>query len=261
MNILEYNRNAWNLQSQEGCRWSTPYPDEVFERAKAGEWSVILTPNKDVPFSWFPTYPDLSGLKILALASGGGQQVPVFAAAGAEVTSFDASDIQLEKDEETCAKHGLNVVLQQGDMADLSGFSEGSFDLIFNPVSNVFAENLAPVWKGTHRVLKTGGSILCGFMNPAFFLFDHEILEETGEVVVKNHLPYSDMEHADAELLSDQLDAQLSVEYSHSWEAQIGGQCEAGFAITGFYEDDWDEESTRLQGWMPMFAATRAIKL
>ena len=85
MNVHEYNRNAWNLQSLDGCRWSTPYPDEVIERAKRGDWSVILTPNRAVPRDWFPAYPDLSGLKILALASGGGQQVPVFAAAGAEV--------------------------------------------------------------------------------------------------------------------------------------------------------------------------------
>ena len=61
-------------------------------------------------------------------------------------------------------------------------------------------------------------------------------------------------------MLEEQLEAQLSLEYSHSWENQLGGQCEAGFAITGFYEDDWDEDSTRLQGWMPMYAVSRAVK-
>lgn len=261
MNIFEYNRNAWNLQSEEGCRWSTPYPDEVIESARQGDWSVILTPNKEVPADWFPAFPDLSGVRILALASGGGQQVPIFAAAGAEVVSFDGSDTQLRKDEETCARHGLAITTRQGDMADLRGFEEGSFDLIFNPVSNVFAESLAPIWEGCFRVLRSGGRLLTGFMNPCFFLFDHEVLEETGKLVVKHRLPYSDMDHADAGLLSDQLEAQLSVEYSHSWEEQIGGMCEAGFAITGFYEDDWDEESTGLQGWMPMFAAARAVRL
>lgn len=257
MNITEYNRNAWNLQSLEGCRWSTPYPDEVVDRAKAGDWSVVLTPNKAVPSDWFP---DLTGLKLLALACGGGQQVPLFAAAGAEVVSYDASDVQLEKDEETCARHGLKVKTIQGDMADLAEITSGSIDLIFNPVSNVFAENLEPIWRECHRVLKPGGQLLCGFMNPAFFLFDHEVLEETGEFRVVHRLPYSDLESGDEELLSEQLEAQLSLEYSHSWEAQIGGQCAAGFAITGFYEDDWDAESTRLQGWMPMYAASRAVK-
>lgn len=260
MDLFEYNRNAWNLQSLEGCRWSTPYPDEVIERAKGGDWSVLLTPNRAVPRDWFPTYPDLGGLRILALASGGGQQVPVFAAAGAEVTSFDGSDVQLEKDEETCARHGLRINAIQGDMADLSGLAPGSFDLIFNPVSNVFAASLEPIWCECHRVLKPGGRLLCGFANPAFYLFDHVLLEETGEIRVVHRLPYSDLESADEETLSEQLEAQVILEHSHSWETQLGGQCAAGFAITGFYEDDWDEESTRLQGWMPIYAATRSVK-
>ena len=260
MNIVEYNRNAWNLQSLEGCRWSTPYPDEVIERAKGGDWSVLLTPNKPVPSSWFSSYPDLGGIRILALACGGGQQVPLFASAGAEVISFDASDVQLEKDDETCARHGLSVSTIQGDMADLSAIASASCDLIFNPVSNVFADNLAPIWRECYRVLKPGGQLFCGFMNPDFFLFDHEVLEETGEMRIVHPLPYSDIESADEDLLADQLEAQISVEFSHSWESQIGGQCDAGFAITGFYEDDWDEESTRLHGWMPLFAATRSLK-
>lgn len=260
MNVFEFNRNAWNLQSEEGCRWSTPFPGKIIEAAKEGDWSVILTPNKAVPASWFPRHPDLSGVRILALASGGGQQVPIFAAAGAEVVSFDGSDTQLRKDEETCARHDLEIETQQGDMADLTGLGDESFDLIFNPVSNVFAESLAPIWRECYRVLKPGGALLTGFMNPCFFLFDHELLEETGELVVKHRLPYSDLESADPDFLSDQLEAQLSLEYSHSWEDQLGGMCQAGLAITGFYEDDWDKESTGLQGWMPMFAAARAVR-
>lgn len=260
MDIFEYNRNAWNLQSLEGCRWSTPFTDQAIRDAKEGKWSVRLTPNREVPASWFPAYPDLSGLRILALASGGGQQVPLFAAAGADVTSFEASDVQLGKDEEACIRHGLTLRAVLGDMADLFELESESFDLIFNPVSNVFAENLEPIWKECHRVLRPGGHLLCGFTNPSFFLFDHELLEETGEVVAVHSLPYADMESEDEEALSAQLEAQQILEYSHSWEAQIGGQCDAGFAILGFYEDDWDHESTRLQGWMPIFAATRAKK-
>lgn len=261
MNTYHYNRNAWNLQSEESCRWSTPYPDEVVDRAKRGDWSVILTPNRSVPADWFPAHPDLSGLRILALACGGGQQAPVFAAAGAEVVSFDASEVQLRKDAETCERHGLAVEVHQGDMADLSALSDESFDVVFHPVANVFAERLQPIWEGCSRVLRPGGRLLSGFMNPCFFLFDHEVLEETGERVVRHRLPYSDLDDADPELLDRQIEAQLSVEFSHSWEEQIDGQCRAGLAITGFYEDDWDEESTRLQGWMPMFAATRAVRL
>lgn len=261
MDIVEYNRNAWNLQSLEGCRWSTPFDDETIERAKAGDWSVVLTPNKPVPEDWFPAFPRLEGIDVLALASGGGQQVPVMAAAGARVTSFDASDVQLEKDVETAARHGLEVVAEQGDMARLDRFEDGSFDLIFHPVSNVFAADVLPVWKECARVLRPGGRLLAGFMNPSFFLFDHQLAEETGELKVIHSLPYSDLDSMDRELLSEQMEAQLSVEFSHSLEEQIGGQCEAGLAVTGLFEDGWDEASCALHRWMPLFIATRSVKL
>lgn len=261
MDISEYNRNAWNLQSQEGCRWSTPFSDEIFAKAKEGEWSVCLTPTRSVPDSWFPSGPDLTGVNLLGLASGGGQQVPIFAAAGANVTSFDNSDVQLEKDKDVCESNELNVRICQGDMADLSELEDEQFDLIFNPVSNAFAPDLEPIWRECVRILKPGGKLMCGMMNPAFYLFDHEVAEETGELEVKYRLPYSDFDSSDAVPLSEQLDAQLSLEYSHSWETQLGGQCQAGLAITGFYEDTWDDESTALNKWFPVCAATCAVKL
>jgi len=40
----------------------------------------VLTPTKPVPREWFG---DLKGKKLLGLASGGGQQMPIFTAAGA----------------------------------------------------------------------------------------------------------------------------------------------------------------------------------
>lgn len=261
MDIVEYNRNAWNLQSLDGCRWSTPFADEVIQRAKEGDWSVILTPNKAVPAAWFPTHPSLAGVDLLALASGGGQQVPVLAAAGARVTSFDASDVQLEKDLETSSRHGLDIAVEHGDMTDLSRFAEGSFDLIFHPVSNVFAAEIRPVWRECARVLRPGGRLLAGFMNPAFFLFDHQLAEETGELRVKHPLPYSDLESMDEETLSIQMEAQLSLEFSHSLEDQIGGQCDTGLAVTALYEDGWDDESSALHRWMPIFLATRSVKV
>lgn len=241
----------------EGCRWSTPFEAEVIEQALAGSWQVILTPNKPVPESWFP---ELKDLNLLCLACGGGQQVPVFAAAGARVSSFDNSDVQLEKDQLVADRHDLKITTIQGDMADLSAIEDSSFDLIFHPVSNVFAPDVLPIWKECFRVLKPGGSLLSGFMNPAFYLFDHEHGEDTGELIIKYSLPYSDLTSLSEDKLSEQIEANLSLEYSHSLEDQIGGQTRAGFMIADLYEDTWDDESTALNPYMPTFLATRAVK-
>lgn len=167
MNIVEHNRVAWDNQSrQQQSPWVQPVSPAEIEAAKAGHWQVILTPTKAVPKDWFG---DLRNKEVLGLASGGGQQVPIFAAAGANVTSFDNSAEQLNKDLLVAQREGLHVTLEQGDMADLSRFGDATFDLIFHPVSNVFSEHILPVWAHCARVLKPGGRLLSGFMNPDFF--------------------------------------------------------------------------------------------
>ena len=50
-------------------------------------------------------------------------------------------------------------------------------------------------------------------------------------------------------------------EFSHSLDAQIGGQIEAGFLIGGFYEDWWTDEARLLNKYAPTFIATKAVKL
>lgn len=59
---------------EEGWIWGIPISHEVYEKAVNGEWEMVLTPTKPVPKSWFP---ELKGKKILGLASGGGQQMPI----------------------------------------------------------------------------------------------------------------------------------------------------------------------------------------
>ncbi|HET6473915.1 MAG TPA: class I SAM-dependent methyltransferase, partial [Pseudomonadales bacterium] len=172
--LLEHNRRAWNRNSAARIRWSVPVEPDVIARARRGDWSVILTPDKAVPREWFGA---LAGARVLCLASGGGQQVPILAAAGADVVSFDLSDEQLARDAEVAARDGLAIRTVRGDMADLSVFGDASFDLIFHPVSNVFAPDPVPVWRECARVLRRGGALLVGCMNPAFFLFDHDEAE------------------------------------------------------------------------------------
>ena len=137
---------------------------------------------------------------MLCLASGGGQQGPVLAAAGATVTVFDNSPRQLGRDEEVAAREGLAIRTVLGDMRDLEGFPGAGFDVVFNPVSNVFSPQLAPVWRESFRVLRPGGVLLAGFVNPDVYLFDASPLERD-ELVVRHSLPYNTLELPEAERL------------------------------------------------------------
>ena len=258
MDVVERNREAWNNQSSQGdSRWVQPVSPEEIARAKQGDWRVILTPTITVPMSWFG---EMQNKALLGLASGGGQQVPILAAAGAQVTSFDNSPVQLSKDREVAEREGLDIQFEQGDMADLSRFADESFDIIFHPVSNVFAPNILVVWQECARVLRRGGRLLSGFMNPDFYLFDHENLSPDAPIEVAFELPYSDLEQLTEHQISERIQNGEAIEFSHSLDDQIGGQIAAGFTIAGFYEDRWSDADTSLNRYMPTSMATLALK-
>ena len=211
-----------------------------------------------MPEEWFP---NLEGLEVLCLASGGGQQGPVLAAAGAQVTVFDNSPSQLAQDRMVAEREGLTIRTVRGDMADLGAFADESFSLIVHPVSNVFVPNVRPVWREAYRVLRHGGALLAGFGNPAMHLFDYDLADRTGVLQVKYALPYSDAEVLSAEEQLQRLEAGTPLEFSHTLEDQIGGQIATGFVLTGFYGDAaTDEDCDILAKYMSTFIATRAAK-
>ncbi len=255
MDIQGYNRDAWDKEVERGNQWTVPVGPDVIKAARQGRWEILLTNTKPVPKEWFP---ELAGLDVLCLASGGGQQAPVLAAAGANVTVLDNSPKQLAQDRLVAERDSLTLETVRGDMADLSRFADESFDLVFHPVSNLFAPDVRPVWAEAFRVLRRGGSLLAGFLNPAVYIFDLELADRTGELRVRYALPYADATSLDEEERRRKIDGGEPLEFSHTLEDQIGGQIEAGFLIAGFYEDRHRDDP--IAAHMPTFIATRAIK-
>lgn len=254
MDIRSYNRDAWNRQVANGNRWTIPVDSEAVARARKGEFSVLLTPTVPVPTSWFPP---LEGVRLLGLASGGGQQMPLFAAAGARVTVFDNSPAQLERDREVASREGLTLETVEGDMRDLSAFGDASFDLIFHPCSNAFVPEIRPVWRECFRVLRKGGLLLSGFTNPVGFAFDPERMKE-GIFQLRFPIPYSDLTSISREEHARLFGRDEPLEFGHTLEDQLGGQLDAGFVLTRLYEDR--EPASAVGHYLPIFMATRAQK-
>lgn len=252
--ILEHNRKGWNAHVADGDQWTLPVDVEAISLARRGDWDVVLTPVKLVPRAWFG---DIAGKDLLGLASGGGQQMPIFAAAGANVTSFDASDAQLAQDEFVAAREDLSIRTVQGFMHDLSAFADASFDLIFHPVSNCFAPEVLPVWRECARVLRPGGALLAGFANPVSYIFDWQGVDR-GELIARHPLPYRDIDLPEAEL-AEIVRQNRTVEFSHTLSDQIGGQLAAGLRLTDMFEDGW-AEPTPVSRLFDPFIATRAVK-
>ena len=252
MDIRAYNKKAWDSEVDGGNPWTIPVTADVIASARRGDWSVLLTEQKPVPREWFPS---MQGLNLLALASGGGQQAPIFAAAGANVTVLDNSPRQLGRDREVAEREGLKITLVEGDMRDLSAFADESFDFIFHPVSNLFIHEIRPVWQEAFRVLRRGGTMLAGFMNPVVYIFDLDKADQ-GIVEVAHKLPYADSEHSD--IMRKMMEKNLPLEHSHSLSDQLGGQMEAGFHLISLYEDH--HKGFIIGDLMPTYVATRALK-
>ena len=254
LNIRQYNREAWDRQVDDGNPWTIPVSPEVIARARQGQFAVLLTEQKSVPAEWFP---DLKGLDVLCLAASGGQQAPIFAAAGANVSVLDNSPKQLERDRLVAEREGLTLRLVEGDMRDLSAFSAESFDFIFHPVSNIFVPEVRPVWKEAFRVLRHGGTMLAGLMNPVFYIFDLEKSDQ-GLLEVRHRVPYSDTDSMSPAELEEYLKKGFPLEFSHTLTDLLGGQMEAGFHLIDLYEDY--HADAPLSKYHPTYIATRALK-
>lgn len=211
----------------EGWEWGKPAPREQFVRAKQGDWQVLLTPCVPVPRAWFG---DIRGKKLLGLASGGAQQMPLFAAAGAVCTVMDYSPAQIQSERDYAAREGYKIDIIRGDMTLPFPFADGAFDIIFNPVSNCYVRDLQHVWGECARVLKKGGVLLTGFDNGINYFF-----RDDNEREVVNHMPFDPL--ADEEQMRQCVQDDVGVQFSHSLESQLGGMLRAGFRICDLYED------------------------
>lgn len=248
MNYQEINAKTIDKWIEEGWEWGTPITHEVYEAAKNGEWNVLLTPTKQVPHGWFG---ELRGKKVLGLASGGGQQMPIFAALGAECTVLDYSEKQLESEKMVAEREDYQIRIIRGDMTKPLPFADEEFDLIFHPVSNCYVEEVKPIFKECSRILKKGGIFLMGFDNGINYIFDED------EKTLVNTLPFNPLKNP--EQMRQLEEADCGVQFSHSLEEEIGGQLEAGFVLTNLYEDTNGEGNLHEHN-IPSFVATRAVK-
>ena len=248
MYYQDLNAETIDRWVREGWEWGRPISHETFEKAKHGEWDVFLTPTKPVPHAWFG---DLRGKKVLGLASGGGQQMPIFAALGADCTVLDYSPLQIQSEKLVAQREGYAIRCIRGDMTKPLPFADGDFDLIFHPVSNCYVQEVRPIWRECFRVLKPGGILLAGTDH-----YVNYIVDENEDRIV-NSLPFDPLNNPEqmAQLQKDDS----GVQFSHSLEEQIGGQLEAGFTLLELYEDT-NGEGRLHELHIPTFLAMRSRK-
>jgi SAM-dependent methyltransferase len=177
--INRTNRERWNSLARLNVEYTLPFLDFTTADAQRyiGRHDILQ---------------DVSGKKVLCLASGGGQDSAAFGILGADVTVLDLSDVQLERDQQAAAHHGYPLKTCQGDMRDLSIFPSETFDIVWQVYSLNFVPSVTPVFRGVQRVLKTGGYYLVQFANPFVMTVDEEAWD--GAAYPLKHL-YTDGEN------------------------------------------------------------------
>lgn len=247
-NYTDINSGVIDSWVKEGWEWGKSIDHETFVKACAGEWEVVLTPTKPVPKDWFC---EMKGAKVLGLASGGGQQMPIFSALGAQCTVLDYSLEQLESEKVIARREGYDIDIVRADMTKPLPFEDESFDLIFHPVSNCYVEDVYSIWRECFRVLKKGGILLAGLDNGINFLYD----DDESEMIYK--LPFNPLK--DKKLYEDSVKNNWGIQFSHTVEEQVGGQIKAGFVLKDIFSDTNGTGKLHDHN-VPTFFATKAVK-
>ena len=188
---------------------------------------------------------------MLGLASGGGQQIPIFSALGARCTVLDYSPRQCESERLVAEREGYQVTVVQADMTRPLPFDDETFDLIFHPVSNCYVEDVRPIFRECCRVLKKGGLFLGGYDIGINYAFDDD------EERIAYSLPFNPLK--DEALYEASLRNDWGIQFSHTLEEQLGGQLQAAFRLTDLYEDTNGQGNLHRHN-IPSFIATRCVK-
>ena len=125
MKYQDINAKIIDNWCDSGWIWGKAITHEEYIDALNGKWNVYLTPSKFVPHEWFG---NIKGKEILGLASGGGQQIPIFSALGAKCTVLDYSSRQCESERMVAKREGYSVNVIQSDMTKRLPFDDETFD-------------------------------------------------------------------------------------------------------------------------------------
>ena len=227
--IVRFNKERWEELAGANIEYSRPFLDLNPEKARAAiDPERILT--------------EVSGLDVLCLASGGGQQSAAFGLLGANVAVLDLSETQLERDRQAALHYSLDIQTVQGDMRDLSHFEDNSFDIVWHGHSLGFVPNAPEVFREVARVVRPGGRYRLTYHNP----FTHGVEYESWDGEAYHFR--GDSPYADAEVVSS--DPRWSIEgtdgvqrnivgpreFRHTLSTVLNGMVELGFVILGFWE-------------------------
>jgi SAM-dependent methyltransferase len=230
--IHDHNRRAWDSLVRNRQRFTKPAPDEDFRNPLSRLDSR----------GWLGG--DVSGKRVLCLASGGGRQSALFAAAGAIVTVVDISSAMLALDRQVAAERGLSIRVVEASMDDLSALESTSFDIVSHPVSTCYVPDIVAVYREVARVTTPGGLYVSQHKQPGSLQAEVKPTQQ-GYLLAE---PYYRQGPLPAVTGSLHREAG-TLEFLHRWQDLIGGLCRAGFVVEDLTEPYHGDDKAEAGSW------------
>ncbi len=245
--IAEYNKLRWKALAEADALFTRPKFDLDEETARE-----LVNPGKRFG-------EKIKGKKVLCLAGGGGQQSAAFALLGADVTVFDISAEQLERDKKAAEHYGFEIETVPGDMRNLSAFEADSFDLVFHPYSINFVPEANEVFAEVAGIIKPGGIYQVSFANPFVMSIKQENWNGEGYVLKEPYLSNAEVTYADQEWVYDKNENDeipQPKEFRHNLSDLINSLINLGFIIRHVSDDDnmYPEPNSEPASWNHLVA-------
>lgn len=212
---LKQVKDSWN-ETADSAWYQSLRTDEkitalVKEPANAFHPSVYKLINKCIP--------DLQGKKVLLPSSGDNHAAFAFALLGADVTSADISEKQLEYAQEIATRLNLSICFVCDDTTQLSNIEDNSFDLVYTSNgTHTWIADIVTMYTNIYRVLKPNGFSMMYDIHPFNRPFSGEpwkepkIIKPYGETMPYCHWRVQDLVNA-------MIRAQLSIKEMEELQA------------------------------------------
>ncbi|MDF2725785.1 MAG: Methyltransferase type 11 [Paenibacillus sp.] len=173
-------KDAWN-------KWS----DTDFAKYRSDERIAKLSARPESAFH--PTtlsmihnvFPTLHGKRICVPSSGDNHAVFAFHLMGADVTSVDLSERQLEHAAAIARKHGWDISFVCDDTMGLKYIQSDEYDFVYTSNGvHVWIDDLTAMYRNIERILKSSGAYMMFEVHP----FTRPFADDTKKLTIKK--PY-----------------------------------------------------------------------
>jgi len=156
--LHEANRRQWNSASDW---WQTRTDERGIWKQCHRDPSLVLTPSE------LELLNDARGKSACVLGSGDNEVVFALAGMGANVTSVDISEKQLERAEMRAEILGLAVTFLRADISDLAELEDNRFDYVYTGGHiSVWLSDIEKYYSEAVRILKPDGLFIVNDYHP-----------------------------------------------------------------------------------------------